>query len=96
MEPAYSPYGRKIAFSSFYPEGGHVVVDQGVYFISKPDEKSASSIRFKDFATGSIRTIVPIEGRVLWGLSVSPDRHTFLYTHFNESGSDLMLVENFR
>jgi hypothetical protein len=66
-----------------------------VYFISKPDEKGVSSIRFKDFATGSMRTIVPIKGRVSWGLSVSPDRRSFLYTQY-EGGSDLMLVENFR
>src|SRR5439155_9033447 len=71
-----------LVVDSLDPQGGHVVVDQGIYFISKPDEKGISSIRFKDFATGSIRTIVPIKGRVSWGLAVSPDRHSFLYTQF--------------
>jgi Tol biopolymer transport system component len=86
-----------LVVDSLHPEGGQVIVDQGIYFISKPDEKGVSSIRFKDFATGSIRTIVPIEGRrVVWGLSVSPDRHSFLYTHLELGSSDLMLVENFR
>jgi Tol biopolymer transport system component len=84
-----------LVVDSLHPEGGQVVANDGVYFISKPDEKGVSYIRFKDFATGSIRTIVPIEGRVHWGLSVSPDRHSFLYTQIDESGSDLMLVENF-
>jgi hypothetical protein len=84
-----------LVVDSLHPEGGQVIGGQGVYFISKPDEKDVSSIRFKDFATGSMRTIVPIKGRVSWGLSVSPDRRSFLYTQY-EGGSDLMLVENFR
>jgi Tol biopolymer transport system component len=79
-----------------HPTGGWVVFADGIYYISKPNEKGVSYIRFKDFATSSDRSIVPIEGRVWWGLSVSPDRRTFLYTSSDESGSDLMLVENFR
>jgi eukaryotic-like serine/threonine-protein kinase len=78
------------------PTGGWVVFADGIYYISKPDEKGVSYIRFKDFATRSDRAIVPIEGRVSWGLAVSPDRRTFLYSLSDESGSDLMLVENFR
>ena len=73
-----------------------MVVDEGIYFISKPNEKGVSHIRFKDFATGSVRTIAPIKGKPYWGLTVSPDRRTFLYAQSDESGSDLMLVENFR
>ena len=73
-----------------------MVVAEGIYFISKPDAKGVSYIRFKDLATGSIRTIAPIKGKPSWGLTVSPDRRTFLYAQSDESGSDLMLVENFR
>jgi serine/threonine protein kinase len=79
-----------------HPTGGWIVFADGIYFISRPNEKGVSYIRFKDFATGSDRVVVPIEGRVDWGLSVSPDRRTFLYSLSDESGSDLMLVENFR
>ena len=73
-----------------------MVVAEGIYFISKPDAKDVSHIRFKDLSTGSVRTIAPIKGKPSWGLTVSPDRRTFLYTQSDESGSDLMLVENFR
>ena len=79
-----------------HPTGGWVVMDDGIYYISTPNEKGTSYIRFKGFATGSDRAVVPIEGRVWWGLTVSPDRRTFLYALADESGSDLMLVENFR
>ena len=81
---------------SVHPERGWVVVEDGIYFISKPNEKGVSHIRFKDLSTGSVRTIAPIKGKPSWGLTVSPDRRTFLYTQSEESGSDLMLVENFR
>jgi Tol biopolymer transport system component len=76
--------------------GGWVAVNDGVYFISTPDEKGVSYIRFKDLATGSVRTIAPIKGQPSWGFAVSPDRLSFLYCQSDESGSDLMLVENFR
>jgi Tol biopolymer transport system component len=79
-----------------HPTGGWVVMDDGIYYISKPNEKGVPYIRFKDFATGSDRAVVPIEGTPSWGLTVSPDRRTFLYSVSDESGSDLMLVENFR
>ena len=71
-------------------------MDDGIYYISKPNEKGVSYIRFKESATVADRVVVPIEGRVDWGLTVSPDRRTFLYNLLDETGSDLMLVENFR
>jgi WD40 repeat protein len=100
-----------------HPTGGWVVMDDGIFYISKPNEKGSqgqaldnwllrelpnfgpnpvSYIRFKDFASGSDRVAVAIQGNVVWGLTVSPDRRTFLYNLSDESGSDLMLVENFR
>jgi hypothetical protein len=54
-----------------HPTGDWVVLEDGIYFISKPNEKGVSYIRFKDFATGSDRVVVPIEGRVNSGLTVS-------------------------
>jgi Tol biopolymer transport system component len=81
---------------SLHPEGGWVAINDGIYFISKPDEKGASYIRFKELRTGSVRTIAPIERLVWWGFTVSPDRRSFLYSQADDYGSDLMLVENFR
>jgi serine/threonine protein kinase/WD40 repeat protein len=81
---------------SLHPQGGWVAFNDRIYFISKPDEHGASYIRFKDLASGSIRTIAPIEHQVWWGFTVSPDRRSFLYSQVDNYGSDLMLVENFR
>jgi len=79
-----------------HPTGGWTILEDGIYYISRPNETGVSHIRFKDFTTGSDRVVVPIEGKVWWGLTVSSDRRTFLYSLSDESGSDLMLVENFR
>jgi Tol biopolymer transport system component len=85
-----------LVVDSLHPEGGLVVTNEGIYFISIPDEKGVSHIRFKDLGKRETRTIAPIKGRVFYGLTVSPDRRSFLYTQSDETGSDLMLVENFR
>ncbi len=73
-----------------------MALNDGIYFTSKLDEKRVSYIRFKDLTTGSVRTIAPINRPVWWGLAVSPDRRSFLYSQADNYGSDLMLVENFR
>jgi Tol biopolymer transport system component len=71
------------------------VVEQGIYFFAKPDEKGQSDIRFYEFATGGIKKILTIGQHVAPWIAVSPDGRTILYTEI-ETGSDLMLVENFR
>jgi Tol biopolymer transport system component len=90
--------GKEIkVVDSLHPQAfAWVALNDGVYFISKADEKGASHIRFKDVTTGSVRTIAPIERQVSQGLTVSPNRRSLLYSQVDESGSDLMLVENFR
>ncbi len=37
-----------------------------------------------------------LEGNIFEGLTASPDGKTILYMRSKESGTDLMLVENFR
>ena len=49
------------------------------------------------FATGKSEPIVNIEERrANLGLSVSPDRKTFLYSAYTRLGENLMLVEGFK
>ncbi len=73
-----------------------VVVEDGIYFIPRPDPKSGHSIQFLNTVTGVVQQIASIEKPVGEGLSVSPDRRWILYSQVDQSGSDLMLVENFR
>ena len=75
----------------------YAIVNRGIYFVAMPDlSQNTSSIKFFSFATGKTTAIGIILGIAGWGLSVSPDEKFLLYTQVDQSGSDLMLVENFR
>ena len=78
------------------PGGEWTVGKEGIYFFRTPDKMGHSDMCFYEFATGQTRKIVttqrPLESRIV----VSPDGRTILYPQFDESGSVLMLVENFR
>jgi Tol biopolymer transport system component/tRNA A-37 threonylcarbamoyl transferase component Bud32 len=75
------------------------VREDGIYFIEWPDFHSRASLQFFRFATGTARKITQIEGPFLsydFGLTVSPDARSVLYTRPDHPNSDLMLVEGFR
>ena len=71
-------------------------VEDGIYHITRADRDGAYPLQFFDLATGRSRALTRIEGRLWWGLTVSPDRKTFLFTVSKPLNYDLMLVENFR
>ncbi|MCA1600195.1 MAG: serine/threonine-protein kinase, partial [Acidobacteria bacterium] len=74
------------------------VVDRGIYFI-KPEPKPPATIEFFSFATRRVTRIASLEKESFaWGstLSISPDERWILYTQRDQSGSDIMLVENFQ
>jgi eukaryotic-like serine/threonine-protein kinase len=72
------------------------VVKDGIYFIPEPGADGKYSIQFLRFAIGKVKTVVPIPVQLSYILNVSPDGRSLLYTQLDETGSDLMLVENFR
>ena len=74
--------------------GEWTVGKEGIYF-NAVDKKGRSNICLQEFATGKIRTIGTTERPVAFGMAVSPDGRTLLYTQ-DDPGLDLMLVENFR
>jgi Tol biopolymer transport system component len=68
-----------------------------ICFFAKPDENGRSDLSICEFATGKIRKILTIERPGPSDpIAVSPDGRTILYSQDDESGSDLMLVENFK
>jgi Tol biopolymer transport system component len=78
-----------------HTEAWWTVGGDGIYFFAKPDEKGHSDLSIYEFATGKSRKILTIERPVSMHIEVSRDCRTILYTEI-ETGSDLMLVENFR
>jgi serine/threonine protein kinase len=81
---------------SVHGEGKWAVGKEGIYFFRTPDKMGHSDICFYDFATGQIRKIVTIQRTVDNHIALSPDDRTILYSQSDESGSVLMLVENFQ
>lgn len=73
-------------------------VENGIFYVDLPDEKHpyAFELRFLDLVTGSTTVLNKFESGGGQGLSVSPDRKTFLYSGGTVGGTDLVLIENFR
>ena len=71
------------------------VTKTGIYFMTAPHVDGTSELRFYNFATGAIKTLIPI-GLPEYGLAVSPDERYLIYDQLDDLASDLMLVENFR
>ena len=74
---------------------GFAVFEDGIYYLDCTARRKCD-IRFFDFAAGSTRVVAPIDEQVGVGLSVAPDRKTFLFTSSASPGSDLMMIENYR
>lgn len=56
-------------------------------------------VEFLDLTTGATREIAPITGALevtIPGLAVSADGRSLLYAQYDESGSDIMMIETFR
>jgi len=68
------------------------VTRDGVYFIGNTE---SFQIQFYSFRSQQYRTLTNVENPFVY-LSVSPDNKSILYTQYDQSGSDLMLVEKFK
>ncbi|MBI1791298.1 MAG: serine/threonine-protein kinase [Acidobacteria bacterium] len=66
---------------------------RGIYFI--PNRSVNAPIQFYNFADGGIKTLAQTVGTPGFGLTVSPDRRTVLYSQVDQQTSELALV-NFR
>jgi eukaryotic-like serine/threonine-protein kinase len=100
-------FGLEGLFAKRLPDGGELllirerigwrgfaVFSEGIYYLGAAAQQF--KVRFYEFATQRTRTLAEVEGPLQLGLSVSPDRKSFLLSKVVFSGSDLMLIENFR
>ena len=73
---------------------GFTVTSQGLYYGAPPHAGEQRFIRFFSFSNGQDWPVV-LAGRPFHsGISVSPDGRYIIFDQYDESGSDLMLVEN--
>ena len=78
-----------------YPSGFAVAAD-GIYYQAPPHSGEQRFIRYLSFSGAENRPIAVANHAFNFGVSVSPDSKYILFDQHDESGSDLMLVENFR
>jgi Tol biopolymer transport system component/DNA-binding winged helix-turn-helix (wHTH) protein len=74
------------------------VVAKGIYFATA-NSPSQPLIEFFNFATGKVTQVAALDkpiSRSDPGLAVSPDGRLLLFVQLDQSGSDIVLVENFR
>ena len=73
------------------------VLESGLIFVSA---RNGASLQFLNLASGKISLVAnfgtPLTFGANGGIGVSPDRRWILYTQFEQAGSEVMLVENFR
>ncbi len=67
------------------------VFERGIYFAAGAPQPE---LRYLDFATGSVRSIAPLNGFA--HADVSPDEQWAVYPQYVTNNASLMLVENFR
>jgi Tol biopolymer transport system component len=71
------------------------LVEKGIYFATAEDP-AKPLIEFYNFATRKVTQVAALSKPFYHALSVSPDGRWLLYTQVDQSGSDIMLMENFR
>jgi hypothetical protein len=86
----------KIAGPTQHFPVGYTVTSKGVYYGAPPHAGEERFVRFFSFSTGQDSPVAIAKRPFHSGVSVSPDSRYILFDQYDESGSDLMLVENFR
>jgi hypothetical protein len=75
---------------------GFTVTPNGLYYGAPPHGDGQRFIRFLSFATGENNPVAIAKGPFHSGMSVSPDSRYIIFDQYDESHSDLMLLEDFR
>lgn len=74
------------------------VTDRGIFYATAT-APAGPRIEFFDLATGQVREITPVSKEPdinVPGLAISPDGRYLLYVQKDQSGSDIMMIEDFQ
>ena len=70
------------------------VTSTGIYYMSAGPSPRQSTIRFFDFRTRNARSVLQIDKLWWFGLTVSPDERSLLYSVRDQDGTDLLVVDH--
>ncbi|MGA8492032.1 MAG: protein kinase [Terriglobales bacterium] len=89
-------YVRDLAGPSAALEAPSVLVTaKGVYYLASGAHQQGALIRFIGHGGGEAKTLVSIPRTPSAGLSLSPDGRFLLYSQYDQSAAEILLVENF-
>jgi eukaryotic-like serine/threonine-protein kinase len=75
--------------------GAFSVSATGLYYLAPGPDQRGALIRFISQAGGESKTLATISRTPAAGLSLSADGHYLLYSQYDQSAAELLLVENF-
>jgi hypothetical protein len=73
-----------------------VVAERGLYFLALGDAPDQTSIDFFEYASRTRRTLLKVGKQHWYGMALSPDQKSLLYSVVDHAGSNLMLVDRSR
>jgi Tol biopolymer transport system component len=74
---------------------GFAITPDGVFYSAAPVSRSQHLIRFLSFSTRRSWPVAVTDHPIGLGLSLSPDQRFLVFAQRDQTGSDLMLIENF-
>jgi eukaryotic-like serine/threonine-protein kinase len=72
----------------------YAVGAEGIFYSPAPDSGQKGSIRFISFSNGQSRTVVVMDRPIGHAMCLSPDQRFLLFAPPDQTGSDLMLIED--
>ena len=78
-----------LSYSSNFAVGA-----RGLYFVAVNDPPDGPSVDFFDFSTRKRSTLVRLDKRFWFGITLSPDERSLVFPLVDTAGSNLMLVDN--
>jgi hypothetical protein len=80
---------------SLYTYDSFAITKAGIYFARRTAD-SETSLDFMSFSPKSIQEVARIKSAILSSMAVSADGSSLLYEQADQTGSDLILVDNFK
>ena len=72
------------------------VGERGLYFVAVGDTGDKPSVDFFDFATSKRSTLVRLDKPFWFGMTLSPDERSLVFSLVDSAGSNVMLVDRFQ
>jgi hypothetical protein len=88
-------FGKRQCKAAMQRRFGFAITAEGIFYSAAPVSHNQHLIQFLSFSTRRSWPVVVTDRPIGLGLSVSPDQRFLVFAQRDQTGSDLMLIENF-